>query len=199
MRSTLKLLGSLLTVALVLGVTSLASASLFHSGTPHTLLKGSQITQNIFKLNAGTFSCSTVTFEGTQVAATSEQITLAPNYNKCIVFGFIEVPVHENGCHYTGTVGPGLMHLNCPEKPMEVTVPGCTVTFGSQTMATADFNNNASDTDINLVATFSGLDYTQHDEGITCTGGSFENGQYIGTSTFTGQNTVGGAVPIWRD
>lgn len=180
-------------------IASAASATnKFHAAQTHTILKGSQTTQHVFKTNAGTVTCSTATFEGTQEAATQTQVTIAPNYNNCTAFGFINVPVHENGCHYLFTYD-NTAHVTCPSKPIEVTAPGCNVTVDDQTIGTVDFNNNGTKQDVNVVATVTGIDYTQHDEGITCQGGFFTNGQYTGTTTVTGQNTAGGAVAVWYE
>lgn len=180
-------------------VASAASANLkFHAAQTHTILTGSQTTQHVFQTNTGTVTCSTATFSGTQQNATATEITIAPNYDNCIAFGFVSVPVHENGCHYLFTYDK-TVHLQCPTKPIEITAPGCTVTVGTQTISPVDFNNNAAKTDVTVVATVGNIQYTNHDEGFVCTGGQFTGGKYTGSTTVTGEDTNKNPVAIWYE
>lgn len=157
-----------------------ASADFFSEVHPQTL-SGSQTTNHVFTTNAGTVSCKVATFSGTTSASASPTQTLAPNYENCIAFGFISVPIHENGCAYVLHAN-GTTEIECPEgKKIEITAPGCTMTIGPQHFSSGmSFSNNAGKTDIVASTNISSqIDYN------AC-GTVRTNGSYTGATTVTG-------------
>ncbi|HEX3240555.1 MAG TPA: hypothetical protein VHR18_10530 [Solirubrobacterales bacterium] len=166
---------------------SAASAAEFHSAVHPQEIHGTQTTGHVFTTNAGTFTCKKATFTGGTSAKTSATLTLAPDYNECTIFGFINMPVHENQCAYV-FYATGTTEVECPGgKPIEITAPFCTTTIGPQHIATGlSYTNNAGKTDVVITTNIkTDLDYDE------C-GTARTNGSYTGTSTVTG-----GSGSLW--
>jgi hypothetical protein len=160
---------------------SAASAAEFHSAIHPQEIHGTQTTGHVFTTNAGTVTCKKATFTGTTSAKTSATQTLSPDYNECTAFGFINVPIHENGCAYIFDAS-GTTEVECPEgKKIEITAPFCTTTVGPQHIAGGmSFANNAGKTDINATTNIkTEIDYNE------C-GTNRTNGSYTGGTTVTG-------------
>ncbi|HEX2097323.1 MAG TPA: hypothetical protein VHF50_08150 [Solirubrobacterales bacterium] len=209
----LKVLGLALVAALAMSVTAASSASAtnfkFHSEGTSTVLTGSQHAQNdVFTTDGGTVSCSNATYSGTQSGATVESVEVTPTYSGCTAFGFINVPIHVNGCKYkfgTSTTNyQGAVHVVCGSKPIEITAPGCTVTVGTQTPdGNATYTNVGSGTtrEVTVDVNLSGIDYTEHDtfeggcEGPT--GTLKTNGTYKGAALVTGETSKKAHLGIW--
>jgi len=114
---------------------SAASAAEFHSAGAPTTITGTQSTSHVFTTSAGTVTCKTATFSGTQSTQTATTVQLTPTYKECTAFGFINVPIDVNGCSYTFT-SHGATTVDCAAgKAFEITVPGCTTKVGPQTFA----------------------------------------------------------------
>jgi hypothetical protein len=180
MKHRFKALGTAVVSVLALSAiaASAASAAELHSAVHPQTINGTQSTGHVFTTNSGTVSCKKASFTGTTSASTSTNTTVSPDYNECTAFGFINVPIHENGCGYIS----GAREIECPEgKKMEITAPFCTTTIGPQTLAGGmSFANNAGKTDV--IATINiktEIDYNE------C-GTARTNGSYTGTSTVTG-------------
>lgn len=157
----ISLLALLLTLAAIGAPISPASATdkYFHVESSPALLVSSPKEKFVLTTAAGTVTCGSTTFSGTMNVSTSTQLTLSPNYDNCNAFGFINVPVHENGCSYIYTAdytysletSPGktdqLMfsaptHLECSAgKSIEITTPFCTTKIGPQTVGSSAFWN----------------------------------------------------------
>ncbi|HEX3240731.1 MAG TPA: hypothetical protein VHR18_11445 [Solirubrobacterales bacterium] len=185
MKRKLGSLGLMLAAVLAVGVSTASAANFFSAVHPQSV-SGTQTTNHVFTTNAGTVTCKKVTFTGTTAASVSATQTLTPDYSECTAFGFISVPVDENGCGYIFNAS-GTTEVECPEgKKIEITVPFCTVTVGPQHIAGGmSYSNNAGETDI--VATSNIKSEIDYDE---C-GTSRTNGSY------TGATTVTAAEPIW--
>lgn len=219
-----KVLGLALVAALALcAVAASAAIAKFDSEAEVTTLHGAQSTTHQFTVSAGTITCSTATFTGTQTGAwngssyTAEDITINPTYEKCVGLG--ESHVNMNGCQYTLTAGEtseegtrvgGEVHIICPEsKQIEVTGTGfsglCRVTVPAQTPTTnkLTYHNQGSGSTraVNVEAAIGGIHYTQH--GIFCPGNgfnstrSFTNGTYTGNTLTKGTNAGGTQVGVW--
>ncbi|HEX3293625.1 MAG TPA: hypothetical protein VHR38_07785 [Solirubrobacterales bacterium] len=167
---------------------SAAFAQEFHSAVHPQSIHGTPTTAHVFTTNAGTFTCKKITFSGTTSGATSTTMTLAPDYNECTAFGFINVPIHENGCDFkfSSHVPPGTVEILCPTgKVIEITAPFCTTTIGPQHLTGMTYANNAGKTDIIATANITGVHY------VEC-GTTRTNGVLKGTTTWTGS-----AAAIW--
>lgn len=179
-------------IAAVLGILSVAggtsaSAAEFHSAVHPQTLSGSQTTVEVFTTDSGTITCKKATLSGTTSAKTSTTVTLTPSWGECTAFGFINIPIHVNGCayvyHSTGTID-----LECPlGKKIEWTAPFCTTTYGAQHIAEGmTFHSNAGKTDVIMtVNIIKAIDYNE------C-GSAKANGSTTGTYTITA-----GSGSVW--
>jgi len=158
---------------------SAASAAQFHASVEPVNITGTQSTTHVFTTSAGTVTCKTATFTGTQATKTSSTVTLAPTYKECTAFGFINVPIDVNGCAYIFSAS-GTTEVECPAgKAFEITVPGCTTTVGPQHFATGMTYTTIGTTPnrhITAHTNISGIHY------IEC-GTTRTNGTYKGSTT----------------
>ncbi len=183
MKSRIKTVSLALATALLAVGVSVASAAEFHvSSTPATV-SGVQTTGNVFTTDAGTVTCKTAAYSGTMSVLTSSRLGMAPSYNECTAFGFINVPIHENGCTYEFWAN-GTSEVICPAgKAMEITAPFCTVTIGTQHIVGSNtMHPNLSKTDIIVTFNWVGVDYNE------C-GTSKTNGSFTGGATVTKSGT----------
>jgi hypothetical protein len=190
MKHKFKALGLVLAAVFAFSAVSVASASAaeFHSAAAPTTLTGNQATSHVFTTNAGTVTCKTATFTGTQSVVTSSTTTLAPTYSNCTAFGFLGVPIDSNGCSYVFSA-TGSTQIQCPAgKSIEVTVPFCTTSVGPQTIASGmTFETVGTTPNRTILAktNISGIHYNE------C-GTERTNGTYTGTTKVTGS-----AGEIW--
>lgn len=184
-----------------------ASGQAFHFGSDHSahvVLKGAQHAgEDVFSTEAGSFRCKTITYSGTvnEADTATTEFSVTPAFSSCIGLGFINIPIHVNGCQYKftaitkeGSNYEGKVDIVCGAKPIEFTVPGCTVTVGSQNgLGKVTFTNVGSGTtrEVTIDLNLTGIHYVQHDAGITCSNGTRTNGTYVGALLVTGQNTSG--------
>jgi hypothetical protein len=210
----IKVPGLTLLAALALTVVAVpaAPAAEFHSEATHTNLTGSGVGQDVFTFHAGTVKCVT-SDEGTSSVSTSGTLTLTPWWRECNAFGFVNVPVHHEGCNFVfhldgGTPASltGSVDIVCPEgKSIKVTAFNCEVTVLPQTgLRTVTFTNEGSGTsrDIKIDFNLTGLTYIQHSKSFP--GCNFStvlthSGTYTAASTVKGFNTSGNQVGIWGD
>jgi hypothetical protein len=116
-----------------LWISGLSSPAEFKTESNPTELTGSQEGSDVFTLQGGTATCTKVTYEGAMTGTETEEFEVEPTYSGCTAFGFVNVPIHANGCKFKFTANQ-TMHIVCPTgKAFEVTAPGCTNTIGSQT------------------------------------------------------------------
>jgi hypothetical protein len=187
MKRNFKTLGVVLAAVFAMSAlgASAASAAEFHSAVAVQAVTGTQSTSHVFTTTSGTVTCKTAQFTGSTTAKTTTTQTMLPNYDNCTAFGFIGVPIHENECEYIFNVN-GSTELKCPAgKSIEITVPGCTTTVGSQTFASGNtFSSNATKTDINVTTNVSGIKYKE------CGGAEQTGGTYKGTTTTTASSAI---------
>lgn len=178
-----------------------------HSEVAHTLVTGSQVTQNAytFGLLIGAIECEVVTIDGTVAIQTAAEITVKPAYSKCKGLNR-EVTTHMNGCAYnlktTRTGNDGTVEIECPAgQQIETTVDafpgGCTVTVGAQTAdGVVDYKNEGAGSSRDLLVTWTleGIDYERDGCEI---GGKGNNGTLTGSVTLKGEDTSGVSKGIW--
>jgi hypothetical protein len=174
---------------------SAASAGEFHMGSATGSVTGVQSTTHVWTTSAGTWTCKTAHFAGSFSASTTTSQKFTPKWENCTVFGFINIPIHTNGCifNFTAAVG-GQLHIECPAgKVIELTVPGCTTTIGSQTVGATEFTNATDSTTgkmhVIMHTNITGMHY------VEC-GTTRTNMTYKGTTTLTAKDTVGNPVDI---
>jgi hypothetical protein len=189
----------------VLAMTSLAAAGAqaaeFHSEKENTTFTGGQTSGHVFTTNAGTVTCTEAEFSGNQAAKTVGTVQVTPEYDDCTAFGFLGATVDEKSCTYTfNATGPPLhggVTIDCSgSDKITVSVFGCTVTVGPQTVGTVAYTNTGSGSSrtVDVKAEVSGLTYTQ--SGFLCGGsGTFSNGTYTGDTEMKGSS--GGATGVW--
>jgi hypothetical protein len=209
-----KAFGLALVAMLALGafMAQAASASpLTTTGGITAHLTGDQESSHKFTTPNGSVTCTTASFDATQVTEASGQInelTVAPTYSGCAAFGFATAHVSVNGCTYTFTTptkiasgppvkvtwsGSSQLHIVCPAgKSIEITpttfgVSACTQFVGTQTPTGGHViginAGTAEKMDVTLETTLSGIHYTG-------TGGLCGNGETHSDATYTGNSTV---------
>jgi hypothetical protein len=204
MNRKLKILGlALVAVAAMAFSASAAMAASFHSEASHTIISGSQIGEDKFKVNAGTVTCGKATYSGTQSSATAETQTVTPSYSECKAFGFVNTTIDVNGCTYTFNANNGDLTLACSSSPIVVTAFNCWVTIEGQNWHEVVVYTNegsGSSRDVKVSVNIAGIKYTQHSKSFPgCTNGTFENGTYEGAATVRGSNTEGAQVGAWKE
>jgi len=162
---------------------SAASAAEFHSASAPSTITGAQSTGHVFTTDAGTVTCKTVTFSGTQSAKTTTEVTLTPKYESCKAFGFaVGIPIHVNGCGFRLNAS-GTTELECPTgKAIEITVPGCTTSIGPQHFATGMEYTTIGTTPSRTITAHSNISGISYNECGTPT----KNGTYKGSTKITG-------------
>ena len=162
---------------------SAASAAEFHSAVHPQAISATQTTSHVFTTDAGTVTCKKATFSGTTSAKTSSTITMTPDYNECTAFGFINVPIHENGCgfilHANGTI-----EVECAAgKSIQITAPFCTTTVGAQHIAAGSKTFHVS---IGIGRDILGTIHIGKQIKYNECGTNKTNGSYTGSETITG-------------
>jgi len=156
-----------------------------------------------FTTELGTMNCN-VTFHG-ELAAASEDLTLAPTYN-CVIGG-LGVDVSMNGCDYEFHAGEtlamdqvaGSMDILCPEEAaidFKVTsVPPCHVTVGEQLgLEALTYTNRTMAKDVDVNMSLGEIAYGL--EGNCPVVGTFANGTYTGTTTLKSDNPGADALMV---
>jgi hypothetical protein len=115
-------------------VASAATAAEFHAEKAGATLAGENEGEAIFGTETGELKCKKANYSGTYGEATTvSELELAPSLSECTTFGFATT-VDMNGCKYKPTANQ-ILHLICPMgKLIEITAPGCTVTWPPQTI-----------------------------------------------------------------
>src|SRR6187200_367988 len=102
---------ALIAVAAMAISASAATAASFHSEVSSTTLSGGQLGEDVLTANAGSVTCSEVSYSGAQASTTSETATVTPSYSGCKAFGFINSLIDVNGCGFTFNSG---VQISCP-------------------------------------------------------------------------------------
>jgi hypothetical protein len=206
MSRKIKVLGLGVAALALVALTASSSASpttaQFHSHAEHTTVTAKQHVRNTFNVNAGTVHCDAVTLDGTSTQTTTKEWTVAPTYKNCAIttgVETLEADVDVNGCHYLLTAN-GEMHIQCPAKPIHITMPLCTIIIHPQTLThliyTPVHTGDTTTTSVTIDAQITVLRYTQSS---LCPGGGgeFNNGTYSGAVETTCTNTDGNHVGCW--
>jgi hypothetical protein len=202
MKRILKAFGLSTAAVLVLGMFSASTAlANFHSEASHTELRGEQIGNDTFTVNAGTMKCTEGSVTGTIAASTTSTVTGAPKIGGCTAFGFVNATVDTSGCIYevTTQVPVFTLHIRCTT-PITITAFNCWVTVGEQSISGGSYTNTGSGSsrDLDVAVNVSGIKYTQHSKSFPgCANGTFTNGTYVGSETVRGFNTAGSQVGVW--
>ena len=215
MTRNLKVFGLTLVAALALSafVASAASATAFSfkSNTDNPTLTGKQHGTNVdvFTTDSGTVRCSEATYVGSQAGTSASSVEVAPTYSGCKLLFFINVTIDPNGCKYRfntvtkeGANFEGNTDIVCPAgKAIEVTAPGCTITYPAQNGLTkVTFTNlgtgHTQEVTVDVGIT-TGIQYEEH--GGTCENetGLTNNGSLTGPSLFTAENATKEHIGIW--
>ncbi len=206
----------LVLVGSVIG-TSSAAAWQFHSEIAPLKVTGSiDSGADVFELDAGTVSCSTVSYTGTVGNLTATTWMLSPSYSGCIAFGFANTVISMNGCEYLlhaeateGGINKGSMDIACPSgKEVTIVVSSfgttkCTIHIPPQTgLRTLRFTNIGTGTtreitvDLNIsgAAGGGGLKYSQTAGtgfGACSNATNTSLGSYNGLASLTGEADFG--------
>jgi len=195
---------------LVLGVAAVAmpaadaEAVEIHSESESTVLTGAQNTSQVFTTSFGTIECEEETASGTLESEASSEFDLYPEYPECVAFGSFTAAVDMNGCSKTFTLplswppAPEI-HVKCPAgKDIEITVGSlCTITITPGTPGSVSlFENEGEGTGrrLNLTEALEGIEYSG--SGLFCSG-SYNDGEYSGSTTVAGEDAEGNPVGIW--
>jgi hypothetical protein len=209
MNRKLKALGLALVAVLAMGAlsASAASAENFHSeSATDTVIKGSQVGQDVFVFNAGTVKCNEATYAGEQKGATATSVKVTPTYTECTAFGFVNTKIDSAQCTYEFSSDNNNVVISCPSaEPLTVTAFNCWVALHSQTLGGISYNNTGAGNsrDIDLGTNVTGISYSQHSKAFPgCnnnkTEQSYTNGTYTAGTTVQGFTTGGTQVGIWR-
>jgi len=192
-------------------VASAASAAEFHSESSSTTLAGGQTTEHKFTVEAGSTTCTTASFPGSQTGTTAKTVTVSPAYSGCTNSLLGKMKVNMNGCTYTfsassataGSVEVGCTGGNVIEVTREEGGNPCTIKVGPQSTGGITYAGmgEKSGRTVTVTANVSTLKYTQ--VGIFCPGNgfksekTFENGTYTGTTEESGKNSEEKATGIF--
>jgi hypothetical protein len=210
MNRKLMALGLALVASLALtAVMASAASAKFTSGTPHTILSGTQTTAH--KLTPGSgfgaISCTTATFSGTTTATEEADWTIKPTYSGCKDSLGRTIDIDNESLTYTFTThtnssGTSDVHVSGGMKMTVTNSSGAVVC----TMTTTVPQTDNGITYKNLGGT-SGIEITTNETNVQSTieGGFFNcgtstttatAGTYTGSTIVTGKDTEGHAVAI---
>lgn len=209
----LSTLGLTVLAALAIGTVGAAPASAapeFHFESEHTIITGTQTTGLEWSFDNGTVKCGIANFGGTSQVATTTTITLNPIFENCSIkegeAEAVAATVTLNGCaflfhlganteHLTGTMG-----IECPDFPIIIHAPECTITVPQQgNLGTVTYTNEGAETTRSMVfdVGLAGIDYVEHGAGCASETVTTNNGTLSGKITVTGENTMGAHRGIW--
>lgn len=204
MNTKLRTLGLTLVAAIATSavVASAAQAGEFTAEKYPATITGTQIAKHSFKFNAGTVNCAAAKFHGS-LAAAANAITIGAEYSECATPGGAEVVVKMTSCDYVFHAGEtlendrvdGSLDIKCNQAGDEIDIEepanGCVVKIPPQAnRTTLVYTNHKIEKDFDVDIGLTELKYTQN---ANCAGGAgvFENGEYAGQSTMTGENEEG--------
>lgn len=190
-------------------------AALFRSDSATTIITGSQVGTNEFKVTAGVVKCTTAKFTGTVASASTSTITAHPVYEGCKLAG-VNVPVTTTGCDYlfhaseAGTTAEAInatVDVVCTGgAAITVGKEGCIVTVKAQNgIGPVTIKNTnpgtTAEKDVDVTAAANNIVYDQTKE---CSGGAataHTGGEYLGTVTVQGwvdnAGVEGARTGIW--
>jgi hypothetical protein len=203
---TIKTLGIATAMALALiavAGASMASANNFKANVESTNWGGSlsgknhTLTLEDSSGNSEQSACSSVAFSGQTTKKTSSDLTVTPQLGNCSYLGY-SLGWAINGCKYRfhAGAGPSLVGsvdiVGC-EKPMTLSIAGCTKEIGNQNgIGTVEYKNVGAGTSVTFIAHLTGIKFTVKGC-IGISSGTFYKGSYNGEWTVKG-TTAGGAA-----
>jgi hypothetical protein len=114
---------------------SAALAEEFHVASAPATVTGNQAASLVLTTNAGSALCKTVNLSGTQASKTQESLEVSVSMSGCVAFGFLNIPIHWNGCSFKWTAS-GSAHILCTAgKAIEITAPFCTTQVPGQSLS----------------------------------------------------------------
>jgi hypothetical protein len=182
------------------GATS-AQAGEFTAGEYPATITGQNVGIHELTTELGVMECE-VKFHG-ELAAASEDLTLAPAYGTGCVIGGLEVHVDMNGCDYLFHAGAtlaldeveGSMDVKCPvgaEIEFAITsMVVCHMSIAEQVgLGDVTYTDRTMAKDVDFDFDLEGLSY---ELGLTCpVSGTYANGTYEGEATVRGHGMMGG-------
>jgi hypothetical protein len=162
----------------------------------------------IFSTSAGTGTCQTVTFTGTNNASsTTAELPVSFGAGSCTNFGEKFKSIVANGCAFKFAIGKliseGTLEIVCAAgKSIEIQKTGCTVSIGAQ-KPLSNISFAWSGTGVNRIfePTFeikNGLAYTVKGAFCGTAEGGYTNGGITGTARVAGENPSTKAVQgVW--
>lgn len=110
----------------------------------------------------------------------ANQVTVTPNYENCVAFGFLNAPIHENGCDYVFTATKKVnvttyehhVKLVCPQGSpgIQITASTCEVDItppGNESLTTVTTTNLANGT-VTVVPNVGNITANVTKDGIGC-------------------------------
>jgi hypothetical protein len=156
----------------------------------------------------GSLFCESTTYGGTMSTLTATSITVVPKYHGCTQYveGIPKYSIPDEyismgGCSYQLPQAGGfsIVGASCAAAPFTVTIPGCVLTTGPQTVASGfSYTNQGSGKErkVSRGGTAEGLTYTATGEGCIAPG-TFSNATNRGGITFSATNSKGAAQGFW--
>ena len=181
-----------------------APAAEFHSEAVHTILKGNQVGEAVFTVNAGTVKCKEASTEDTGEHATEKVVTGGnATISGCTAFGFINATVDLNGCEIEASASTNEVNIvNCVS-PGVFTAFNCWITISNQAgLKSVTYTNTGSGSGRYLIghSNITAIKYTQDSKSFPgCTTGTFTNGVLTGEGILKGFNTAKEPVGIWKE
>jgi predicted extracellular nuclease len=148
-----------------------------------------------------TVTCHTAKYTASINVATTQQLSVAPEYTNCTTGSGGSASVTMNGCTYqfnSASTGHGTAGIVCPTKKAEVHTSAGTLSFGTQTadegLVYTTVTHNAKHA-LTVDITAKGIDYTCHGA-CQIFGTSGTSATMSGEVTVTGTNSGGSSVNI---
>lgn len=200
----LKALGLAFVAVLAMGAltASAASAHVFTSDSTSgtTYFTGEDEVPFEFTTEAGTVSCTGVSFKGEAAGTEQSEVTIHPTYTSCTHSVLGEVTVETTGCNYlykgaTDANSMATLKIVCGagKKIVIKTSVGCDLTISEQSIPSAvsyaNKGGGPNPEDITITHTATGITYAKSATSFgACffVGGSGHEGKYFGPTTLRG-------------
>jgi hypothetical protein len=206
----LKVLGLAMVAVLAMSamVASAASAHEFKSESSSTTLTGEQVGEHVFTAEGNEVKCTAAKFTGTQSGTEADEVQVHPTYGAAAKegatckFSALTATVNTGSCDYrfdseTDANGHATTKVVCTSGSITISLSGCTITIGAQTVDQGvSFTNEGSGAsrDVKVTATATGIDYSA--SGFGCSLAGIKTGAHT-DGTYNGTTTVKGSAGIW--
>jgi hypothetical protein len=192
-------------LAMIAATAHVASAHEFYGEGGATQLTGKQLGEHVFKAEGNSVYCTAATFKGSLSGSEADEVQVHPTYGAAAEagatckFGFLNATVNTGSCDYrfdsdTDANGHATTKVVCTSGNITISLSGCTLTIGAQTVDQGVFFDNegsGSSRDVKVTATATGIDYTASGFGCPLAGiktGPHSDGTYEGDTTVWGDN-----------